>query len=106
IGLLSSSAINGIIQEADIFRASADNTGHRKFNAYIGEIYLIGPDKLMRSDSLLDPENHSVKASFSGTVDKNGVNTEVASDTVKYNRTSTKATKNYLGDDVISSYSP
>jgi len=106
IGLLSSSAINGIIQEADIFRGSADSTGHRKFNAYIGEIYLIGSDKLMRSDSLMDPENHTVKASISGTVDKNGVSTEVANDAIKYNRTSTKATKNYLGDDVISSYSP
>ncbi len=29
-----------------------------------GETYLVGPDKLMRSDSFLDPVNHSVKESF------------------------------------------
>ena len=29
-----------------------------------GETYLIGPDKLMRSDSFLDPDNRSVEASF------------------------------------------
>lgn len=29
-----------------------------------GESYLVGPDNLMRSDSYLDPENHSVAASF------------------------------------------
>ncbi|MBI4968051.1 MAG: hypothetical protein HZC25_08015 [Rhodospirillales bacterium] len=29
-----------------------------------GETYLVGPDKLMRSDSFLDKTNHSVKASF------------------------------------------
>ena len=29
-----------------------------------GESYLVGPEKLMRSDSYLDPENHSVAASF------------------------------------------
>ena len=29
-----------------------------------GESYLIGQDLLMRSDSFLDPDNHSVNASF------------------------------------------
>ncbi len=29
-----------------------------------GESYLVGPEKLMRSDSYLDPQNHSVEASF------------------------------------------
>ena len=29
-----------------------------------GETYLVGPDKLMRSDSFLDPKNHTVEASF------------------------------------------
>ena len=33
-----------------------------------GESYLIGSDLLMRSNSFLDPEGHSVGASFSGTV--------------------------------------
>ncbi|MCP4686668.1 MAG: hypothetical protein GY859_01380 [Desulfobacterales bacterium] len=29
-----------------------------------GEVHLVGADKRMRSDSFLDPVNHSVKASF------------------------------------------
>jgi methyl-accepting chemotaxis protein len=43
--------INEIMQE----RAGMGKTG---------ETYLVGPDKLMRSDSFLDPKNHSVKASL------------------------------------------
>lgn len=41
-----------------------------------GESYLVGADKRMRSDSFLDKEGHSVKASFAGTVGRNGVDTE------------------------------
>jgi len=41
-----------------------------------GETYIVGTDKRMRSDSFLDPKNHSVEASFSGTIEKNGVNTD------------------------------
>jgi methyl-accepting chemotaxis protein len=48
---LSLEAINSIMQQRD---------GMGK----TGETYLVGPDKLMRSDSFLDPANHSVKASF------------------------------------------
>jgi len=40
-----------------------------------GETYLVGPDKLMRSDSYLAPEGHSVTASFAGTLEQNGVDT-------------------------------
>ncbi|BDY04955.1 methyl-accepting chemotaxis protein [Ferrimonas sp. YFM] len=38
-----------------------------------GENFLVGPDYRMRSDSLLDPENRSLVASFAGTVEDNGV---------------------------------
>jgi methyl-accepting chemotaxis protein len=41
-----------------------------------GESYLVGPDLRMRSDSYLDPTGHSVAASFAGTVEENGVDTE------------------------------
>jgi methyl-accepting chemotaxis protein len=37
-----------------------------------GDIYLVGPDKLMRSDSNRSPETHSVSASFNGSVENNG----------------------------------
>lgn len=40
-----------------------------------GETYLVGADKLMRSDSFFDPKNHSVAASMAGTVKTNGVDT-------------------------------
>ncbi len=38
-----------------------------------GETLLIGPDYRMRSDSYLDPQGHSVEASFAGTPEKNGI---------------------------------
>ncbi|MBN1450762.1 MAG: HAMP domain-containing protein [Anaerolineales bacterium] len=40
-----------------------------------GEIYLVGPDRRMRSSSLLDPTNRSLIASLNGSVDENGVDT-------------------------------
>ncbi|WP_028571462.1 methyl-accepting chemotaxis protein [Desulfonatronum lacustre] len=40
-----------------------------------GETYLVGQDKLMRSDSYLDPVNHTVKASFADPI-KGKVDTE------------------------------
>ncbi len=33
-----------------------------------GETYLVGADKRMRSDSYIDPKEHSVKASFAGSI--------------------------------------
>ncbi len=41
-----------------------------------GETYLVGPDKLMRSDSLLDPA-HTIKASFANP-EKGRVDTEAS----------------------------
>ncbi len=38
--------------------------GERNGLGKTGETYLVGQDKLMRSDSYLDPKNHSVVASF------------------------------------------
>mgnify|MGYP002818049865 CR=1 FL=1 len=48
---LSLEAINHVMQQ-------------REGMGETGETYLVGPDNLMRSDSYLDPKNHSVKASF------------------------------------------
>lgn len=58
-----------------------------------GETYLVGEDKLMRSDSYLDPKNHSVVASFS---DK----TKGSVDTLA----STKALRGETGIDTIIDY--
>lgn len=48
---ISSDAINAIM-------------GERSGLGETGETYLVGQDKLMRSDSFLDPENHTITASF------------------------------------------
>ncbi|MCP4995155.1 MAG: methyl-accepting chemotaxis protein [Gammaproteobacteria bacterium] len=70
-----------------------------------GETYLVGSDKLMRSDSFLDPEGHSISASFAGTVADNGVDTEAANEALS-GRTDTRIITDYNGNPVLSSYSP
>ena len=85
-------AINGIMQERD---------GMGK----TGETYLVGSDKLMRSDSFLDPTGHSVKASFAGTVDRNGVDTEASADALS-GKTDTRIIIDYNGNPVLSAYTP
>ncbi len=85
-------AINGIMQE----RTGMGSTG---------ETYLIGSDKLMRSDSFLDPTGHSVKASFAGTVEKNGVDTEGAREALA-GKTEAKVIIDYNGNPVLSAYAP
>lgn len=84
-------AINGIMQE----RTGMGNSG---------ESYLVGSDSLMRSDSFLDPTNHSVKASFKnpslGKVDTDGA-TEALN-----GQANSKIIIDYNGNRVLSSYSP
>jgi methyl-accepting chemotaxis protein len=70
-----------------------------------GETYLIGPDKRMRSDSFLDPEGHSVEASFAGTIEKNGVDTEAAQEALAGN-VDAKIILDYNGSSVLSAYAP
>lgn len=70
-----------------------------------GETYLVGPDKKMRSDSYMDGINHSVHASFNGTVDKNGVDT-IASRKSLNGITGIGTIVNYRGQEVLSAYTP
>jgi len=70
-----------------------------------GETYLVGPDKLMRSDSFLDPNGHSVQASFAGSVSQNGVDTEAAREALSGN-TDAKVVTDYNGNPVLSAYTP
>ncbi|MFO7749180.1 MAG: methyl-accepting chemotaxis protein, partial [Desulfobacteraceae bacterium] len=69
-----------------------------------GETYLVGPDKLMRSDSYLDPENRSVKASFAhpnaGSVDTEASNSALSGES------GVKTIKDYNGKDVLSAFAP
>ncbi len=70
-----------------------------------GETYLVGPDKLMRSDSFLDPTGHSIKASFAGTVEKNGVDTEATQEALAGNSGS-DVILDYNGNPVLSVFAP
>ncbi len=69
-----------------------------------GETYLIGPDKLMRSDSFLDPQNHSVAASFANPA-QGSVDTEAAREALA-GKTDAKIIKDYNGNPVLSAYTP
>ena len=67
------------------------------------EDYLVGADKLMRSDSFLDPKGHSLQASFAnpstGSVDTEASNEALAG------KTDTKIVTDYNGNSVLSSFS-
>ena len=69
-----------------------------------GESYLIGSDKLMRSDSYLDPEGHSVINSFRSP-EKGMVDTQAA-EAVLDGKTGVEVIKDYNNNDVISAYMP
>jgi methyl-accepting chemotaxis protein len=68
-----------------------------------GETYLVGPDKLMRSDSFLDPENRSVQTSLRGTIARNGVDTEASRSALAGNR-GLRVITDYNGNSVLSSW--
>src|SRR6056297_616844 len=69
-----------------------------------GESYLVGPEKLMRSDSFLDPENRSVTASFArpatGSVDTEAANSALAG------KADAKIITDYNGNPVLSAFAP
>ena len=69
-----------------------------------GETYLVGPDRLMRSDSYIDPKNHSVKASFAnpatGSVDTEAVNAALQG------KNGENIIDDYNGSRVLSAYTP
>ncbi|BBP44464.1 methyl-accepting chemotaxis protein [Thiosulfativibrio zosterae] len=69
-----------------------------------GESYLIGSDKLMRSDSYLDPENHTVVASFRNP-QKGMVDTQAAQ-AVLAGKTGLDEIIDYNGNPVVSAYTP
>lgn len=69
-----------------------------------GESYLVGSDFLMRSDSHLSPETHSVSASFHYP-DKGSVKTD-ASKLALQGETGSGVVLDYNGNYVLSSYQP
>ena len=69
-----------------------------------GETYLVGPDKLMRSDSYLDPINRTVLTSFANP-EKGSVDTD-ASNAALAGETDTRIVIDYNGNRVLSSFTP
>ncbi len=88
---ISLDSINAIMQE---------RTGMGK----TGETYLVGSDKLMRSDSFLDPTHHSVAASFAnpsrGSVDTAAAQAALAG------QTGSDIIIDYNGNPVLSAFTP
>ncbi|MCF6248152.1 MAG: methyl-accepting chemotaxis protein [Desulfobacula sp.] len=88
---LSLGAINAIMQE-------------REGLGKTGETYLIGSDYLMRSDSFLAPQSHSVKASFANP-NTGSVKTVGAKEALS-GITDNKIIMDYNGNPVLSAYTP
>lgn len=78
--------------------------GERAGLGKTGETYLIGQDKLMRSDSFLDPVNHTVGASFRNP-EKGSVDTEAANNALA-GEVGAKIIIDYNGNPVLSAYTP
>jgi methyl-accepting chemotaxis protein len=78
--------------------------GERAGLGETGETYLVGRDKLMRSDSYLEPEHHNVVASFKhpdkGSVDTAGTRAALAGET------GSEVIIDYNGNPVLSAYTP
>lgn len=89
---ISLEAINAVMQE----RSGMGKTG---------ETYLVGRDNRMRSDSYLDKQGRSVKASFAGTIEMNGVDTK-GSRSALAGKSGSQIITDYNGNPVLSSYAP
>jgi len=88
---LSLKSINAIMQE----RSGMGKTG---------ETYLVGSDRLMRSDSSIDPVHHSVKASFANP-SEGSINTQAVDEALS-GKSDKKIIADYRGNHVLSAYAP
>jgi methyl-accepting chemotaxis protein len=68
------------------------------------EDYLVGQDKLMRSDSFLDPKRHSLKASFANPTEGK-IDTEASREALA-GKKGVKIVVDYNGNPVLSAYEP
>lgn len=100
--------IQGIVKAFLVLQLSNDEINNimafRKGYGESHEDYLVGSDKLMRSNSFLEPKNHSLKASFAnpqkGSVDTYAVKQALAG------KIDNGIIADYLGNDVFSAYRP
>lgn len=99
---------NGKVEVVVALQISLDNINkvmmQRAGMGETGETYLVGSDTLMRSDSFLDPVNHSVKASFANP-ELGSVDTEASREALS-GKTDTRIIIDYNGNPVLSAYTP
>ncbi len=100
--------VNGVMKSIVVFQISdvAINKvmQFRKGYGDSQEDYLVGEDKLMRSDSFLDPKGHSLKASFSNP-NTGSCDTEASRNALSGQK-DTRIVIDYNGNPVLSSYAP
>ncbi len=70
-----------------------------------GETYLVGQDNLMRSRSFIDQTGRTVKASFAGNVNNNGVDTDATREALA-GKPGSGIVGDYNGNPVVSAYAP
>lgn len=103
--LLENDEVRGVIA-VQLSLASIDEIMKERSGMWkTGETYLVGQDKKMRSDSYLDSSNHTVLASFKGTVEENGVDT-VASLEALRGIEGKNIIRDYRGIRVLSAFTP
>jgi len=100
--------IDGVMKSIVVFQISDASINKimqfRKGYGSSQEDYLVGQDKLMRSDSFLDPKGHSLKASFANpSVGK--CDTEASTNALN-DKSDTKIIIDYNGNPVLSAYKP
>jgi len=99
---------NGVMKSIVVFQISdAAINKIMQFRKGYGdsqEDYLVGQDELMRSDSFLDPKNHTLKASFANPSTGN-CDTEASRNALRGQK-DTKIITDYNGNPVLSSYAP
>jgi methyl-accepting chemotaxis protein len=78
--------------------------GQREGFGRTGACYLVGADKRMRSTIFEDAQNHNLNASFAGSVEQNGVDTESVRLALE-GKTGTHLSPDFNNDLVLSDYS-
>jgi methyl-accepting chemotaxis protein len=100
--------LDGVMKSMLVFQISDASINNimqfRKGYGSTQEDYLVGQNKLMRSDSFLDPKNHSLKASFSNP-STGKCDTQASVNALK-GEIDTKIIINYNDNPVLSAYAP
>ena len=99
---------DGTLRGIIVFQLSIDHINdimkQRAGMGKSGKTYLIGPEKLMRSDSHINPDKFSMKASFANP-ETGQVDTEATREALVGN-TGERIITDYVGNRVLSSFAP